>query len=366
MKQLSVIKKVAWTIIAVLGLSFFASCDSGDDEPTPAPVASFQYAVNETNGLEVTFTNFSKNATSYSWNFGDGIGTSTEENVTYTYADGGTFTVTLTATNETGSVEYTKEVTVVNTLKPSADFSFQVSDDNTLEVSFTNNAPNATSFEWDFGDGTGTSTEANPTYVYATGGTYAVTLSVSNEYGSASDAKDVTVVSPTAVNIIQNGKFDDESVWSIIQHNPNNNGKITIANGVALFDDVEQGSWGSEGHVGMNQTVTVESGNYQLDLDIITNGLDEIFFEVWVGTGEPIEGEDYNDANGATKVLSFNSWDCGETNNTYTGPMAAVSCQDTDGSITLDAGTYYVVIRGGGITWGDGITVDNVTMYKVD
>jgi len=366
MKQLSVIKNVTWAIIAVLGLSFLTSCNSDDDDPIPAPAASFQYEANETNGLEVTFTNYSKDATSYAWNFGDGIGTSTEENVTYTYADGGTFTVTLTATNETGSAEHTKEVTVVNTLKPVADFSFQVSDENTLEVSFTNNAPNATGYEWDFGDGTGTSTEANPTYVYATGGTYSVMLSVSNEYGSASATKEVTVVNPTAVNLIQNGTFDDESVWSIIQHNPNNNATITIADGVAFYDDVEQGSWGTEGHVGMNQAVTVESGNYQLDLDIITNGMDEIFFEVWVGTGEPIEGEDYNDANGATKVLSFNSWDCGDTNNTYSGPMAAVSCQDTDGSITLDAGTYYVVIRGGGITWGEGITVDNVSMYKVD
>ena len=365
MKQLSVFKKVSWIIIAVLALSFFASCDSNDDDPAPEPVASFQYEASEANGLEVIFTNYSQNATGYVWDFGDGSGTSTDENVTHMFPDGGTYTVTLTATNETGSAEHTKEVAVVNTLKPVADFSFQVSDENTLEVSFTSNSPNATGFEWDFGDG-GTSTEANPTYTYADGGTYAVTLSVSNEYGSASYSKDVTVVNPTAQNLIQNPGFDDESVWSIIQHNPNNNGMITIADGVAVFEDIEQGAWGSEAHVGMNQAVTIESGNYQLDMDITTGDIDEIFFEVWIGTGEPVANEDYNESNNATKVLSFNTWDCGENNINYSGPMAPVSCQDTDGSVTLDAGTYYLVIRGGGITWADGITIDTVPMYKVD
>jgi hypothetical protein len=47
--------------------------------------------------------------------------------------------------------------------------------------------------------------------------------------------------------------------------------------------------------------------------------------------------------------------------------MAPESCQDTDGSITLDAGTWYVVIRSGGLNFGeDGIVIDNVTMFKVD
>jgi len=350
----------------VLAMGFIISCSSNNDDPKPAPIASFQYVANETNGLEITFTNYSKDAGSYAWNFGDGIGTSTEENVTYTYTSGGTFTVTLTATNETGSSVHTKEVTVINTFLPLADFSYEVNEENPLEVSFSDKSENAGSYAWDFGDNIGTSTEANPSYTYAEGGTYSVTLTVTNQYGSVDKVKDVTVVSPDAVNMIANGGFDDTSVWTIIQHNPNNNGTITIADGVAIYDDVVQGTWGTEGHVGMNQTVTVESGNYQLDLDITTNGINEFFFEVWVGLGAPVEFEDYNENNNATKVLSFNTWDCYDANSTYSGPMAAVSCQDTDGSITLDAGTYYVVIRGGGITWGDGIIVDNISMYKVD
>jgi Zn-dependent metalloprotease len=45
----------------------------------------------------VSFTNFSVNATSYLWNFGDGI-TSTEANPTHIYSVAGTYTITLTAT----------------------------------------------------------------------------------------------------------------------------------------------------------------------------------------------------------------------------------------------------------------------------
>lgn len=248
---------------------------------------------------------------------------------------------------------------------PIATFQFEVSNENPLQVMFSNFSQNATSYAWDFGDGVGTSTEKDPTYTYTDGGVYTVKLTASNSAGSAEHEKEVTVVMPGGDNLIQNGEFDDESVWNVLQHNPNNAGTLTIANGVAVFNAGLQGAWGSEPHIGINQPVTVEAGNYQLNLDITTNGIDEVWFEVWVGATEPIAESDYNEDNGATKVLSFNSWDCGDNNNNYSGPMADVSCQDTDGTITLEAGTYYVVIRSGGITFGaDGIVIDNVTMMS--
>ena len=50
-------------------------------------------------------------------------------------------------------------------------------------VAFTANSPNATSHQWDFGDGQ-TSTEANPEIVYTTPGRYSVTLIVGNDCGA--------------------------------------------------------------------------------------------------------------------------------------------------------------------------------------
>ena len=60
-------------------------------------------------GMNVTFTNFSANATSYSWSFPGGTpSTSTEKNPTVTYANGGSYNVTLTATNANGTNTETK------------------------------------------------------------------------------------------------------------------------------------------------------------------------------------------------------------------------------------------------------------------
>jgi PKD repeat protein len=75
------------------------SCKEDEDEvPVKNPVASFQYAVSTDNFLQVTFTNFSQNATVYSWDFGDGQN-STEANPVHTYATAGNYKVILTAKN---------------------------------------------------------------------------------------------------------------------------------------------------------------------------------------------------------------------------------------------------------------------------
>jgi hypothetical protein len=101
-------------------------------------------------------------------------------------------------------------------------------------------------------------------------------------------------------------------------------------------------------------------------MNITTDGIDELWFEVWVGTDAPTAGVDYNADQGATRVLNVNSWDCGDTV-TYSGSMAATNCTGVDGTITLDPGTYYVVIRSGGFTFGeDGVIIDNVSFVKVN
>lgn len=76
----------------------------------PAPVASFTVdkSIAKT-GETITFTNTSQNATSYSWDFGDG-NTSTEVNPVHQYSSSGIKTAKLTAINDTGNTTTSKEI----------------------------------------------------------------------------------------------------------------------------------------------------------------------------------------------------------------------------------------------------------------
>ncbi|MBL7906002.1 MAG: PKD domain-containing protein [Bacteroidales bacterium] len=77
-----------------------------DEPPIPGPAPELAYTF-ELNGLTLTTTNTTFNATSYLWDFGDGQ-TSTDPAPVHTYADGGAYIITLTATNENGSVSASK------------------------------------------------------------------------------------------------------------------------------------------------------------------------------------------------------------------------------------------------------------------
>ena len=172
-----------------------------------------------------------------------------------------------------------------------------------------------------------------------------------------------------AQNIFTDGTFDDPTAWTVIQQNGNNNATAVIADGVVTFDDINDAGWGAEGHVAIYKAFTVdETGFYQFDADVTTNGLNEHWFELYVGTTTPVDGQEYNTNNfGAVNLLALNSWDCGGTTNTYSGSWLATNCKSLDGTIGLDAGTtYYALVRTGGINWGAGVILDNLTLVSTE
>jgi len=73
-----------------------------------------------------------------------------------------------------------KEVVVTVNPAPEANFTYVVNPANNGEVTFTNTSNNATSYAWNFGDATGTSTSTNPVYSFASSGTYTVVLTSAN------------------------------------------------------------------------------------------------------------------------------------------------------------------------------------------
>ncbi len=248
---------------------------------------------------------------------------------------------------------------------PVADFTYMVSSTNDLEVSFTANSDGATSYSWDFGDNTGTSDLESPTYTYSAYGTYSVILTVSNAGGDDEISMDVTLEDPQAIT---NGSFDDDSNWTIINHYEveNTNGSVTIANGVALFEETTNTDWK---HMGIYQEVTLSAGTYQLEFDLAYTDINDVWGEVWLGDVQPAANDDYNGDDGAERILiAYNAWDCGDAK-THDGAATATGCDaaTTPGEVVIEtAGTYYIIFRTGGGTYGTtGIEIDNFSFLKV-
>lgn len=148
--------------------------------------------------LTTTFTNSSNNATSYSWDFGDG-NNSTDVNPVHTYAADGNYVVVLTATNACGASTFTQSVAIIT--EPDAGFSASTTSGcGPLEVNYVNlSSENSTSWEWTFEGGTpATSTEENPSVVYAAPGVYDVTLVATGPGGSSTFTQQnfITVLAP--------------------------------------------------------------------------------------------------------------------------------------------------------------------------
>lgn len=66
-------------------------------------------------------------------------------------------------------------------------------------LNFTSTSTNyATSYSWNFGDGTANSTQQNPSHTYTTAGSFDVTLTATNQWGSTTSAITTIIVNPLA------------------------------------------------------------------------------------------------------------------------------------------------------------------------
>lgn len=130
------------------------------------------------------------------WDFGDGTNSTQTGTVSHTYNSVGCFDVTLTTTSAAGC---TNTLTIPNFVcaNPFAVADASVGDPTHTVIDpsfqFFNNSSNATSYTWNFGDGTG-STETNPSHSYpGTTGSYTVMLAANNQFGCP-DTTYLTVV----------------------------------------------------------------------------------------------------------------------------------------------------------------------------
>lgn len=159
----------------------------------PPPVADFSAnPLTVCEGSTVQFVDMSTNTpTSWSWTFPGGTpATSTAQNPVVAYATGGVYNVTLTATNAYGNNTITKNNYItVNACPPAPVAAFSATPTTLCagnSVAFTDLSTNSpTSWSWTFTGGTPLSSVLqNPTVVYNTPGTYAVSLTAINSGGS--------------------------------------------------------------------------------------------------------------------------------------------------------------------------------------
>ena len=142
--------------------------------------------------LDVQFSNLTAgDTTSFAWSFGDG-GSSAEENPLYTYRNPGIYTVTLTASNGSGTDIITKTnlIHVSSKVPPTAAFEASpLTGFAPLNVPFTDTSTgNVANWNWEFGDGA-TSILQNPVHEYKNPGFYNVKLTVSGQNGADSENK---------------------------------------------------------------------------------------------------------------------------------------------------------------------------------
>ncbi|MEO9484904.1 MAG: PKD domain-containing protein [Ekhidna sp.] len=152
-----------------------------------APILDFEADVLEGCApLTVQFTNLSQFAVpgEFLWEFGDGS-ISRSDNPTHTFFAGGNFTVRLRGQNEVGTnSEIEKQAYISVYARPFADFlvSTRVVYIPDQEAIFKNLSENASTYLWDFGDGT-TSTDSDPRHAYSEEGFYDITLIATNDFG---------------------------------------------------------------------------------------------------------------------------------------------------------------------------------------
>jgi PKD repeat protein len=162
----------------------------------PPPVPNFSY-IKTCLGDTTCFINQTIAGITYTWTVHDTSPTPlfsslNDSNVCFRFPAAGSYSVTLTTNNHFKTVSITKVVTIGTV--PIAGFSFIPCSNN-----FANSSGCATSFYWDFGDGTH-SVQALPNHLYADTGYYQVTLTAYNAGDSSRLAQQIHVTATSSAD----------------------------------------------------------------------------------------------------------------------------------------------------------------------
>jgi PKD repeat protein len=169
-----------------------AALENGDPPPVnQPPVALFTY---DCVGLTCDFTDTSTDSdgtiAAWLWTFGEGLALDTLQDPSHTFAASGSYTVTLTVTDNEGATGLISQVVTVTTVAPPpgdgpiASFTYECN--NTATCRFTDTSTGESiSWSWVFQNGDPANSSAqNPATTFQTVGNHDVALTVTNAGGS--------------------------------------------------------------------------------------------------------------------------------------------------------------------------------------
>jgi chitinase len=193
------IRLVPQGIIQPINPNLTASFAVTPASPQVLSTATFDASTTTNNGVACN------NSCSYSWDFGDGT-SGTGMTVTHVYRTQGSFVATLTASDSRGAQSSTsRALTVQPGTPPTAVFTFSPTPVLVNESVFFNASGSRAAtgrtivrYDWDFGKGT-TGSGVTASKAYDAVGSYTVTLTVTDDAGTAATVSQaVAVTAPVA------------------------------------------------------------------------------------------------------------------------------------------------------------------------
>jgi PKD repeat protein len=203
--------------------------------------------------------------TNWDWYFGDG-NTSANQNTTNLFASGGTFTSSLVVTTALGCQD-SVAIDVIVYPKPETDFTWMdacLNDAHTFADATTISGSILNTWEWDFGDGSGTSVVQNPIYTFQNSGQYTVELISTTADGCKDTVEHVTDVFdlPVADFAFSNICEDDSVLFSDLS---------TIPSGVINSWEWDFGNGETSLEANPDYQRYIADGNYDIEL-IVASG----------------------------------------------------------------------------------------------
>jgi gliding motility-associated-like protein len=185
----------------------------------PLPIIDMQIDINPTClPVNAVFTNNGTPGTTCLWSFGDGSTDATCGLTNHLYTSDGCYDVSLTVSDGIGC---SNSETVVDAVclepNPIANFVFDpaVTDVSDTEIQFENLSEHASSYTWDFGDGSGTSNLENPVHIYSdTAQEYVITLVAENDLGCTDTAVSKIVIRDVLLYWVPNAFTPDNDEFN--------------------------------------------------------------------------------------------------------------------------------------------------------